>query len=80
MCVFVTVFYFPTVFIDCSPQIPAEETIKKVEGMSQYDLSTILFYASFISGSDNLHMLSYSTLRCMPNRMFNFTLHVQITF
>ena len=27
--VFVTVIYFPTVYIDCHPQIPAEETIKE---------------------------------------------------
>ena len=51
----VTVFFLPTVCIDCPPQIPAEETMKEGrKGRVPIYLNTILSYASFISDSDHL--------------------------
>ena len=62
--VFVTVFFFPTVYIVCHPQIPAEETIKEgrnvrpglCPNISKHYTILIIFYLWFWP----FNMLSYS--------------------
>ena len=79
LCFCHTVFYFLTIYIDCHPQIPAEETVKEGRNAHPgYDLNTILFSASFISDSDYLYMLSYSTLHCMSNRAIAKHIYVHL--
>ena len=56
--VFVTLFHFPTVYIDCHPKPLLRRPSKKVEtyvqGCVPIYLNTILSYASFFSDSDHL--------------------------